>query len=109
MSKLWDIVEDREAWHAAVLGVAKRHDLGTEQHQLQKKQKRITAYNSVRLNGNPLQYPCLENRMDGRAWWAIVHGVAKSWTRLSELTSPNLRWPRRIHADLHSRESSRYL
>ena len=29
-------------------------------------------------NGNPLQYSCLENPMDGRAWWATVHGVAKS-------------------------------
>ena len=37
-------------------------------------------------NGNPLQYSCLENPMDGRAWWAIVHGVANSWTRLSLLT-----------------------
>ena len=36
-----------------------------------------------RRNGNPLQYSCLENPMDGRAWWAIVHGVAKSRTRLS--------------------------
>ena len=31
-------------------------------------------------NGNPLQYSCLENPMDGGAWWATVHGVAKSWT-----------------------------
>ena len=31
-------------------------------------------------NGNPLQYPCLENVMDREVWWAIVHGVAKSWT-----------------------------
>ena len=31
-------------------------------------------------NGNPLQYSCLENSMDGGAWWATVHGVAKSWT-----------------------------
>ena len=38
-------------------------------------------------NGNPLQYPCLENPMDGGVWWATVHGVAKSWTRLSDLTS----------------------
>ena len=38
-------------------------------------------------NGNPLQYSCLENPMDGRTWWATVHGVAKSRTRLSELTS----------------------
>ena len=34
-------------------------------------------------NGNPLQYSCLENSMDWRAWWATVHGVAKSRTRLS--------------------------
>ena len=31
-------------------------------------------------NGNPLQYSCLENPMDRGAWWAIVHGVAKSQT-----------------------------
>ena len=37
-------------------------------------------------NGNPLQYSCLENPMDRGAWWAAVHGVAKSWTRLSEFT-----------------------
>ena len=37
-------------------------------------------------NGNPVQYSCLENSMDGGAWWATVHGVAKSWTRLSGFT-----------------------
>ena len=37
-------------------------------------------------NGNPLQYSCLENPMDRRAWWARVHGVAKSRTRLSDFT-----------------------
>ena len=31
-------------------------------------------------NGNPLQYSCLENSIDGGAWWATVHLVAKSWT-----------------------------
>ena len=31
-------------------------------------------------NGNPLQYSCLENPMDGGVWWATVHGVTKSWT-----------------------------
>ena len=36
-------------------------------------------------NGTPLQYSCLENPMDGGAWWATVHGVAKSRTRLSDL------------------------
>ena len=38
-------------------------------------------------NGNPLQYPCLEYPMDGGTWQAIVYGVAKSQTRLSDLTS----------------------
>ena len=33
-------------------------------------------------NGTPLQHSCLENPMDGTAWWAAVHGVAKSQTRL---------------------------
>ena len=37
-------------------------------------------------NGNPLQYSCLENPMDRGAWWATIHGVTKSWTRLSDLT-----------------------
>ena len=37
-------------------------------------------------DGTPLQYPCLENPMDGGAWWAAVHGVAKSRTRLSDFT-----------------------
>ena len=37
-------------------------------------------------NGTPLQYSCLENPMDGGAWGAAVHGVAKSRTRLSDFT-----------------------
>ena len=37
-------------------------------------------------NGNPLQYSCLENPRDRGAWWAAVHGVAKSRTRLSNFT-----------------------
>ena len=41
-------------------------------------------------NSNPLQYFCLENSMDTGAWWATVHGVAKSWTQLStQLTFSN--------------------
>ena len=35
-------------------------------------------------NGNPFQYSCLENPTDGGAWWATVHGVTKSQTRLSD-------------------------
>ena len=37
-------------------------------------------------NGTPLQYSCLENPMDGGAWWAAVHGVTRSQTRLSDFT-----------------------
>ena len=37
-------------------------------------------------NSTPLQYSCLENPMDGGAWWAAVHGVAKSRTWLSDFT-----------------------
>ena len=37
-------------------------------------------------NGTPLQYFCLENPVDGGAWWAAVHGVAKSRTRLNNFT-----------------------
>ena len=38
---------------------------------------------SVEGTGNPLQYSCLENLLDSGAWQAMVNGVAKSWTRLS--------------------------
>ena len=41
-------------------------------------------------NGNPLQYSCLENPMDGGAWWATVHGITKSRTRLSDFTFTSL-------------------
>ena len=37
-------------------------------------------------NGNSLQYSCLENPMDGGAWWAVARGVAKSWTWLNDFT-----------------------
>ena len=37
--------------------------------------------------GHPLQYSCLENLMDRRAWWSMVHRVANSWTRLKRLST----------------------
>ena len=43
-------------------------------------------------NGNPLQYSCLKNLMDREAWWTTVHGVAKSWTRLSTHPLWNPSW-----------------
>ena len=51
-------------------------------------------------NGNPLQYSCLENPMDGGAWWATVHGVSKSQTRLS--THAHARGCARTRAHTHT-------
>ena len=42
------------------------------------------------MNGNPLQYSCLENPMDRGAWWTIVLGVVKSWTWLNEHTQTHI-------------------
>ena len=48
---------------------------------------RLTSFNIIyEGNGTPLQYSCLENPMGGGSWWAAVHGVAKSRTRLSDFT-----------------------
>ena len=38
-------------------------------------------------NGNPLQCSCLEDLRDGGAWWAVISGVAQSWTQLKRLSS----------------------
>ena len=38
-------------------------------------------------HGNPLQYSCLKNPMDVRAWRAVFHGVTKSWTQLKRLST----------------------
>ena len=43
--------------------------------------------NSGEGNGTPLQYSCLENPRDGKAWWAAIYGVTQSWTRLSDLAT----------------------
>ena len=44
-------------------------------------------------NGNPPQCSCLENPMDGGIWWAIVHGVAKSWTQLNNFMEVGHNFP----------------
>ena len=46
-------------------------------------------------NGTPLQDSCRKNPMDGGAWWAAVHGVAKSQTRLSDFTFTFMHWRRK--------------
>ena len=52
------------------------------------KEKKLHLSNSFTREGNGtlLQYSCLENPMDGGAWWAAVHVVAKSQTQLSDFT-----------------------
>ena len=45
------------------------------------------SLDSGEVNGTPLQYSCLENPMDGGAWWDAVSGVAQSRTRLSDLAA----------------------
>ena len=49
--------------------------------------KEVSRLKNGEGNGNPLQYSCLENPTDGGAWWAAVHGVARSWTWLKRLSS----------------------
>ena len=49
-------------------------------------QLRLSASYHGEGNGTPLQYSCLENPVYGGAWWAAVHGVARSRTRLSDFT-----------------------
>ena len=55
-------------------------------------------------NGHPLQYSCLENSMQRGAWWATVHGVAESWTRLSNFASSSLL--QSLTGGSHSKESA---
>ena len=50
------------------------------------KPERKTPIQYTKGNGTPLQHSCLENPMDRGAWKAAVHGVAKSWTQLSDFT-----------------------
>ena len=57
--------------------------LSTRVHMLR---KTAISYSCREGSGTPLQCSCLENPMDGGAWWAAVHGVAKSWAWLSDFT-----------------------
>ena len=70
-------------WHFCL------HPIGqnwvTWQHLAAKEPGEGDLYLSGPGNGNPLQCSCLENPMDGGAWWATVHGVTKSRTWLSNL------------------------
>ena len=50
-------------------------------------------------NGNPFQCSWLENPRDGGAWWAVVYGVAQSWTRLKRLSRQHIRKQRHYFAN----------
>ena len=98
---------NRGAWQATVHGVAKSrirlsswaHPDGRSKVTLQRGLRDSCSHlcNSLTHmiregNGTPLQYSCLENPRDGGAWWAAVHGVPQSrtrlkWTRLKRLSS----------------------
>ena len=60
-------------------------------------------------NGKPLQYSCLENPMDRGNWWARVHGVAKSWTQLSEHARTHPAYEDETNADQLVGECNHYL
>ena len=104
LSKFQETVEDRRAWYATVHRIIEPDTT----YQLNNNKLSIMVLCSGSLfillefdynfflsytsrghgegNGTPLQYSCLENPMDGRPWWAAIHGVAKSRTRPSDFT-----------------------
>ena len=66
--------------------------------------KRLSMHACIgKGNGNPLQYSCLENPVDGGAWWAVVHRVAESRTRLKRLSMHALEKETATHSSILAR------
>ena len=89
-------LEKEMATHSSILAwrIPRTEEPGRLQFMGLQSQTRLSNFTFIHRegNGNPLQYSCLENTMDGGAWWATVHGVAKSWTRLSNFTFTFMHW-----------------
>ena len=107
LSRLWELVVDREAWRAAIHGVAKgqtwlsdwtelnwTHNLGLswwsvvkDAIAMRQTQDSIPGLGGSleEWHGNPHQYSCLENPMEKGAWWATAHRITKSQTWLNWL------------------------
>ena len=83
----------REAWHAVIHRVTKSQTQLSNwtTSRVTKSQTPLSNWTTTSEapgegHDNPLQYSCLENPMDRRAWWTTVHRVAQSWTRLKQLS-----------------------
>ena len=71
---------------ACVVGIHLRNLEKNRREMTHLVEMHVSSVSDGEGDGTPLEYSCLANPMDGGAWWAAVHGVAKSWTRLSDFT-----------------------
>ena len=69
-----------------ILSAMEKNMIGLDYISIDPVEQSVVCWWVGACNGTPLQYSCLETPMDGGAWWAAVHGVAKSRARLSDFT-----------------------
>ena len=83
-------LEKEMATHSSILAwrIPRTEEPGRLQFMGLQSQTRLSNFTFIHRegNGNPLQYSCLENTMDGGAWWATVHRISKSQPQLSDFT-----------------------